>query len=476
MLGDPKNQPPVTRTPFRGAGAQKPVPLLPFVSALALCLCLARSVEAVQVQVLCSFFGATGNSPTGNFVQTPDGTFCGTTFSGGTNGGHGTVFKVTTNGVLTSLASFNSTNGDGPRGLTLGTDGNLYGTTSNGGTNGGYGTVFRVTTNGVLTSLASFNSTNGIAPNGLTLGPDGNFYGTTELGGTNGTGYGTVFRVTTNGVLTSLASFNLANGGFPHSRLTLAPDGNFYGTAEQGGSGGSIFRITTNGVLTPVFLLNYYYNGETPYSALTVGPDGNLYGTTSLGGTYGHGTVFKVTTNGVLTTLASFDGYHGMNPRAQLVLGPDGNFYGTTVNGGLWFNGYNGYGTVFRMTTNGVLTTLIYFDTWNGYCPGELAFGADGLLYGVTSGGGFGQGNFYRLVNPSAPRDFLLRKTGLNQFTAELTGTPNCIYQLQTTTNLTPPFQWQTIVSGTTDTNGGWSVTVTNSTDVPQRFYRAYAN
>ena len=63
---------------------------------------------------------------------------------------------------------------------------------------------------------------------GLVLGGDGNFYGTTAAGGSSG--YGTVFKVTTNGVLTSLVSFNDANGAYPSAGLVFGRDGNFYGT------------------------------------------------------------------------------------------------------------------------------------------------------------------------------------------------------------------------------------------------------
>ena len=60
-----------------------------------------------------------------------------------------------------------------------------------------------------------------------------------------------------------------------------------------------------------------------------------------------------VTTSGILTSLYSFTGGNdGANPYAGLVQGNDGNFYGTTVNGGS-----GGSGTVFVVTTNGMLTT-----------------------------------------------------------------------------------------------------------------------
>ena len=142
----------------------------------------------------------------------------------------GTVFNVTTNGLLTSLVSFANTNGTFPySSLTPGVDGNFYGTTYFGGNNS-LGTVFKVTTNGVVTSLASFTNTNGANPHaGLTFGNDGNFYGTTALGGTNG-GFGTIFVVATNGGLKMLVSFNNTNGAYPRAPLTLGNDGNFYGT------------------------------------------------------------------------------------------------------------------------------------------------------------------------------------------------------------------------------------------------------
>jgi len=92
-------------------------------------------------------------------------------------------------------------------------------------------------------------------------------------------------------------------------------------------------------------------NGANPQAGLLPGADGNFYGTTWSGGAYtndtgvGYGTVFEVTTNGMLTTLVSFDSTNGAFPEAGLVQGRDGNFYGTTSQGGT-----NGYGTVFRLS------------------------------------------------------------------------------------------------------------------------------
>jgi uncharacterized repeat protein (TIGR03803 family) len=78
---------------------------------------------------------------------------------------------------------------------------------------------------------------------GLARGSDGNFYGTTA--GDNTTTFGTIFRITPAGVLTTLFSFNGTNGASPVAGLIQGLDGNFYGTTfERGaGGGGTLFRL-----------------------------------------------------------------------------------------------------------------------------------------------------------------------------------------------------------------------------------------
>jgi len=373
--------------------------------------------SAQTVQTLLSFNNVNGSYPQGGLALGKDGSFYGTTWSGGVVNstfltGMGTVFRITTNGDFSTLATFSGTNGAGPTGLlTMGNDGNFYGTTGSGGLTNlnfgfGFGTVFRVSTSGVLIALHTFYGTDGQYPlAGLTLGKDGNLYGTTTEGGSNGVGAGTsgtVFSITTNGWFTTLVSFNGTNGAYPTTALTLGNDGNFYGTVQQGGFNGNwtVFRMATNGDLTTLVSIT---NGSSPAAALTMGVDGNFYGTTQWGGltnstfSSGMGTVFEVTTNGTLTSLASLNVTNGVSPEAALTLGNDGNFFGTTAEGGNTnFNGGNGCGTVFKVTTNGLLTTLFSFSGTNGLQIGGLTLGNDGNFYGTTRQGGITNSTFPR--------------------------------------------------------------------------------
>ena len=344
-----------------------------------------------------------GTSPLAGLSLGPDGNFYGTTSFGGTNNA-GTIFKLTPNGALTSLSSFNVTNGLNPyANLTLGPDGNFYGTTALGGGPSSGGVVFRVSTNGALTRLVALDGVTAADPQSqLTLGPDGNFYGTTIDGGTGENG--TVFRVSTNGAFTSLFSFNFFNGSTPQGGLALGMDGNFYGTANGGGSSGffagTVFRVTPAGALTTLLSFNQA-NGQGPEAGLVQGADGILYGSTAEGGDTGAGTIFKITTNGTMATLFQFHSTDGAIPVARMIFGPDGNLYGTTAAGGAGIDvNHQGFGTVFRITTNGVFTSLVQFHGTNGSNPqAALAIGPDGNLYGTTSADGAGGGGtIFRVV------------------------------------------------------------------------------
>jgi uncharacterized repeat protein (TIGR03803 family) len=311
---------------------------------------------------------ADGTSLMSGLVQGRDGDFYGTTARGGTNGYFGTIYKITTAGTLTPLWQFGSLSNfaDGFRpnaGLVQGNDGNFYGTTG-GGQPLSSGTVFRITSDGSLTTLYTFGNFvgDGFGPYAsLVQGSDGNFYGTTGSGGAFN--HGTVFKITPAGMLTNIWHFtNGLDGGFPLAEVVQGPDGFFYGTTYSGGTSnlGVIYKITSAGTLTPLWQFGSLSNdadGAHPNAALVLGSDGSFYGTCSSGGTntyHSVGTVFRITTTGTLTPLWQFGSLSnypfsadGDLPHGGLVQGVDGNFYGTTTFGGT--NGIGQYGTVFKL-------------------------------------------------------------------------------------------------------------------------------
>jgi uncharacterized repeat protein (TIGR03803 family) len=346
-------------------------------------------------------FEISPTKPTAALIKGSDGNFYGTTTEGGSYAdqygvGNGTVFRLKPDGSLTTLVSFNTTNGRHPQAaLVQGTDGDFYGTTAKGGSHSS-GTVFKMTASGTLTTLVNFTFTNGSQPtSALVQGRDGNFYGTTKEGGSNGSG--TVFRVTPDGVLTTLVNFSISIGSLPESALTLGSDGNFYGTTAMGGNFnfGTVFKMYHSGKFRTLVHFNGT-NGAKPISALVLGDAGDFYGTTSVGGNFGdtilngYGTAFRMTPTGILTTLVNFTHANGSYPAGPLVRGGDGNLYGTTLRGGSYSNRFgNTFGTVFKMTPGGTLTTLVNFNLANGGFPSAaLLDGGDGSYYGTTMTGG----------------------------------------------------------------------------------------
>lgn len=374
--------------------------------SLVVLVATAALSPAQTLTPLHSFTGTDGAIPYAGLIQATDGNLYGTTENGGIN--NGTVFKITPTGTLTTVhffcPSFTCRDGANPfAGLVQGTDGNLYGTTVDYGAYG-YGNVFKLSLSGTLTSLHSFCAEVNCPDQGypfaaLVQGTDGNFYGTASgewtLEGFY-IGNGTVFKISPQGTLTTIHSFSAVTEGFdPTAGLVEGTDGNFYGTTSEGGNEGTLFKITPAGTLTTLYTFCAQANcadGSYPYAGLIQASDGNLYGTTVEGGAYrissnnGYGTVFRITPAGTLTTLHSFRGTDGAYPQGALVQGTDGNAYGTTSAGGAY-----GYGTIFRITPAGTFTTLYNFCAQANCADGNSPVAAlmqatDGNFYGTTTG------------------------------------------------------------------------------------------
>lgn len=302
-----------------------------------------------------------GRQADSQMIQALDGNFYGTTTFGGINDNYGTVYKITAEGKLKTLYEFCSQSNcsDGAYlygGIIQATNGNFYGTTNEGGdltcfAPYGCGTVFKLTPTGVLTTLYSFHTGDGQSPfAGLVQARDGNFYGTTGYGGAYG--YGTVFKITPSGAYTTLYSFCAqtfcTDGSLSYGPLIQGTDGNLYGMTENGGTvqfGGTIYKITPAGILTTLHNFSIS-DGSGPDDALVEAVDGNFYGTTVAGGDYNVGTAFKISPSGVFSTLISFGvPTTGGTYPSGLIQSTDGNFYGIAEAGGA-----NNDGLVFRLS------------------------------------------------------------------------------------------------------------------------------
>jgi len=135
--------------------------------------------------------------------------------------------------------------------------------------------------------------------------------------------------------------------------------------------------------------------GTWPLAPLIEGSDGALYGTTSDDRNSGPGNVFKVNKDGSgYIVLHRFQATtnDGSFPRAAVLEGSDGALYGTTSKGGSGVGNWPG-GTVFKINKDGsgyvVLHSFSLTDS-NGFFPSTpLVEGSDGALYGTTELGDF---------------------------------------------------------------------------------------
>jgi uncharacterized repeat protein (TIGR01451 family) len=254
----------------------------------------------------------------------------------------------------------------------------------------------------VLHSFAG-NPSYGVWPQGSLILSGFTLYGMTEMGGDYDLGQ--IFKINTDGTgFNCLHSFSGWDGETPRGSLILSGS-TLYGLASSGGNyrGGTIFKIQTDGTgfkLLHVFLYNQD-EGGLPLGSLILS-NSTLYGMTFVGGAseYSQGTIFKMYTDGTgYATLHSFMGYpsDGAMPRGSLIL------IGSSLYGMTSSHGAKGYGTVFKINTDGSGYDQIHQFTGlisdGGFPDGSLTL-VGSALYGMTGfGGTYGQGTIFK-INP----------------------------------------------------------------------------
>jgi uncharacterized repeat protein (TIGR03803 family) len=365
---------------------------------LTLTLAGTSPVLAQTETVQHSFNGKDGSLPGQRLTLDSAGNLYGSTV--GNYPSIGSIFKLAPTGQLKVLYRFT----DGQNRLfTTGklvrdSHGNLFGVDQTGG-EFGEGSIFELTAAGAFNVLYSFTGAgDGAFPNGVISDAQGNLYGTANFGGAFN--QGSVFEFTPgHGVKTLYSFMGSTDGGEPFdSALYRDAAGNLFGTTMFDGgkiSLGVVFKVTPEGTESVLHTFLGGSDGAHPKGSLISDGKGNLYGTTSSGKNLKGGTVFRITTAGVLTELHTFSGSDGFDPNAGLAMDADGNLFGTTFSGGA-----SNDGVVFEITAQDVETVLHNFSGNDGSFPyNGLIIDQLGNLYGTTGfGGAFDQGTVFKLT------------------------------------------------------------------------------
>jgi uncharacterized repeat protein (TIGR03803 family) len=374
---------------------------------------LAAPVHGATLETIASL---TQEIPAPPQVRLSNGVYFGVSY-GGFNGAsdHGSIFRLGPTGAYSEPFQFSAATQEeaNPTLLIAGSDGNMYGATSPRAVGDLNGIIFRYTSTGTFTELHRFQDGKGTHATSLVLASDGNLYGT-AAGDSSGGFFnhppemhnsGVFFKLTLQGVFTTLYTFTGSiDGSLPNS-LIQGADGNFYGSTQYGPESplnvysglGTVFKITPAGAITTLYRFAGGIDGGNP-SKIIQGGDGNLYGIT----TYGvFKTVFKITPAGIRNTVYHFEGDNG-SESAGLIASSDGNVYGTTKDAGI-----PQAGSIFCINPAGEIKSYYFDGSGTGSQPGLLFEGLEHSLYGATTDGGqFGHGTVFRL-NQAPPRDLL---------------------------------------------------------------------
>jgi sugar lactone lactonase YvrE len=402
--------------------------------------------------------------------------------------GNNRVRRVDTNGIITTIAgtgTFGYSGNGGPAtnadiyangGLGVDGRGNFFIAEFNGGR------VCKVDTNDIITLVAGGGS-GGVSGYGENISATSATINGAQAVAVDKTGnlfiadyyYYRIRKVGTNGLMTTVAGNPKATGiggfsgdgglatnatmGTPYD-VAVDSLGNFY-IADNANS--RIRKVDTNGIINTVIGGGASSadglqgtNTSLPFPvAVAVDSFNNLYVTSS-------GRVRKMDTNGFMTTVAgggnNDPGDYGPATSARFL-----NPFGLTfdVQGNLYV-AEQGPPRIRKVHFNGDPTLNLINATITN---------AGSYSVMITSPFGSVVSSVATLTVLMPPQQFTSQfaSGGLQM---QFSGTPNYPYSLESATNLTPPVNWQPILTNPADGNGNWQFTDTNLNG-DQKFYRA---
>lgn len=324
----------------------------------------------------------------------------------GPNSGAGTIFSTLHEGNNFGVQHQFYKDGQEPQYTRLceANNGKLYGVTAKGGQ--GAGTLFEydpITDEHIVRHAFAGN---GMGPaSSLILADNGNIYGTTVSTGNYSEGTLFEYNVSTHEV-TTLFHFNGAFydpdalAGKPWGGVIQANNGKLYGTCTTSPSlHGALYEFDlTTLTLDVKIVFDLQLHGSNSTASMVEAPNGKLYGTCASGGSNGAGTLFEYDpATETFTKKVDFNFNDGYYSQTALIVGDDGLLYGVS-----WGGGASGSGVLFSYDINTEEYEVKHsFDESSGNPVGSLVQSLNGRMYGMTSDGGIhGRGMLYE-YNPS---------------------------------------------------------------------------